>query len=158
MRITGLGLVLGSFVVSSAALAGTTAEVELGGTVTSTLALSSAPTPAAEELDLMHGHQIVKVADLIMSTNDEQGLTLSVTSGNLVSSLATPIPYQVTTVVAGTLAPDDGAFLVDSGSVYAVSTFGAGGAAKDLYIKYTPAGLQSPGYYGGTITLTVMDN
>lgn len=157
MGINKFSLAIGSLVISSAALAGTTATVELGGEVTTTLGLVSNTTVAADELDLMNGRQIVKVADLTVMTNNEQGLTLTATSGSLIKSGGTAIPYQVTSA-GDEQVPDASGFAVASGSLYSVSTSGAGVAEKDLFIMYTPATFQDPGYYGGTIDLSVSDN
>jgi hypothetical protein len=157
MSFNKLALIVGSFVISSSAFAETTATVELGGQVTSTLVLASATATAADELDLMNGRQIVKVADLTMTTNNEQGLTLTASSGALTKLNGTAIPYQVTTVVGGAAA-DASEFLVASGALYSLNTFGAGNFGKDLYIMYTPAEFQDPGYYGSTINLSVSDN
>jgi hypothetical protein len=157
MRINKLTLAIGSLLISSASFAGTTATIDLGGEVTSTLGLVSSTVVAADQLDLMNGRQIVKVADLTLMTNNEQGLTLTATSGSLTKSGGTSIPYQVTTVDEAQV-PDASAFVVASGDMYGMSTFAAGVAEKDLFIMYTPAALQDPGYYGGTINLSVSDN
>ncbi|MHC5731925.1 MAG: hypothetical protein ACYTXY_49220, partial [Nostoc sp.] len=88
---------------------------------------------------------IVKVAALAIGTNNEQGYTLTASSGNLTKTGGTSIAYQVTSVAATTAAPATGDFAVASGTNYTVATAGAGDAPKDLYIKYTPAALQDAG-------------
>lgn len=144
------------------AFAGTSDSVTLGGTVTTTLDMTSTPTGGASALALDGGAagsvQIVKVADISMSTNNEQGLTLTASSGNLTKAGGTSIAYQVTSVADGASAPATGDFAVASGSNYTVGSSGAGNLVKDLYIKYTPAALQDPGNYAGSITLSVADN
>jgi hypothetical protein len=154
LKLVVFALVAGS----SVAVAATTGTVTLGGTVTSTLTVTSVATSAASTLDLTPGEKIVKVSDIAMSTNNEQGLTLSATSGNLTKTGGTTITFQVTSVPDGDAAPDTGDFAIATGSPYEVGTVVAGGDAVDLYIKYTPASLQDPGAYSGSIGLTVSDN
>lgn len=143
---------------SSVAVAATTDTVTLGGTVTSSLQVTSTPTAAASALDLTGGQKIVKVSDIGMSTNNEQGLTLTATSGNLTKAGGTSIAFQVTSVPDTDPAPASGDFLIASGSSYTVGTVASGSDAVDLYIKYTPLALQDPGAYAGSISLTVTDN
>lgn len=158
------GLVLGATAAfSPTAFAQTaTTTVPLSGTVTSTLAITATPTTEAGALALDGAaagvEQIVKAADLEISTNNEQGYNLSVTSGNLIKDGGTSIAYQVTTVADGAVAPATAGFTVASGTAYTVSIATAGSAPQDLYIKYTPAALQDAGAYAGTITLNVADN
>lgn len=156
------GLVLGAVAAFTPnAFAATTGSVTLGGTVTSTLAISSAPTAAASALPLdgtaAGAPQIVKVSALTIGTNNEQGLTLTATSGNLASTGGggTPIAFQVTSVAAAATAPTT--FSVASGTDYQASSSAAGAFDQDLYIKYTPAALQDPDTYGALINLTVAD-
>lgn len=156
------GLVVGAMAaLTPSAFAGTTGSVILGGTVSSTLAISSAPTATASALPLdgaaAGSAQIVKVSALSIGTNNEQGLTLTATSGNLVSTGGggTAIPFQVTSVAAAATAPTT--FAVASGTDYTASSSAAGAFDRDLYIKYTPAALQDPDTYGATINLSVAD-
>lgn len=157
------GLFLGTAAAfSPAAFAATDATVDLSGTVASTLAITSETTGGAGTLDLdgdgTAAEHIVKAADMAITTNNEQGYTLSVTSGNLTSAGGTPIAYQVATVADAAAAPATGDFTVTSGTAYTVATLAAGSVPKDLYIKYTPAALQDAGIYTATITLNVADN
>jgi hypothetical protein len=102
---------------------------------------------------------IVKVANLELSTDDSDGLTLTISSESLTKSGGeTPIPFQVTTVAAGSGSPSASDFPVSPSSNYTVSTNSAGSSSKDLYIKYTPATLQDPGAYSASISLVVTDN
>src|SRR5207244_3450277 len=57
--------------LASTSLAATSATVPLSGTVTTTLQVTSSTAPSASTLNLMGGQQIVKVADVSMSTNNE---------------------------------------------------------------------------------------
>lgn len=152
-------LVLGATTLFSAkAMADT---VNLSGSVSSTLALTTTTTSAASALSLNTAtQQIVQVADLAISTNNEQGYTLTATSGNLSKANGTPIAYQVTTTADGTAAVV-GDFTVASGTSYTVASIVAnavGTNGRDLSIMYTPASLQDPGNYTGSITVTVADN
>jgi hypothetical protein len=144
--------------VSATAAADTTGSVTLGGTVTSSLQITSVATAGASTLSLSGGQKIVKIADLTTSTNNEQGLTLTATSGDLAKSGGTSISFQVTSVADAASAPASGAFLIASGSDYTVGTSGSGSVSKDLYIMYTPLTLQDPGDYEGSVELTVTDN
>lgn len=157
------GLVIGAAVAfSPTAFAATTADVQLNGTVASTLAITSVTTAGAGTLALdgtaAGVQQIVKASDLAIATNNEQGYTLTVSSGNLIKAGGTSIPYQVTTVTDAAPAPVAAGFTVASGTDYQVGTLVAGAAPKDLYIMYTPASLQDAGVYGALITLNVADN
>ncbi len=153
------GLLVGTLLTFSGAVhAATTADVGLSGSVSSTLAITSTATAGASTLALDGAasgvEQIVKVADFSMSTNNEQGLSLSVPAGNLTKSGGTAIAYLVNVVTDGASAPATGAF---ASGTQTYTTSAAGSAVRDLYIKYTPAALQDPGTYTGTITLTVTD-
>lgn len=157
------GLFLGAAAAfSPAAFADT---VNIGGTVAPILSLTTTPEDTNNDLDLdgegTAGEHIVKVANLAVVTNNEQGLTFTVSSGSLAKSGGTSIPFQVTTVAEGGAAATDN-FTVASGTNYTHST-GAGTVAantkdRDLYIKYTPAALQDPGIYAGSMSVTVADN
>jgi len=151
-------IVFGVLTISSAAMASdpTQAFVTLGGTVTSTLEVTPTPTGAATALELMSGIQIVNVADVEMDTNNEQGLALSASAGNLTKTGGTSIAYLVTSVTHGGTAPLAGAFSAGPYTVFSTSTNGS--VLQDLYIKYTPAAQQDPGDYAGEITLNVSDN
>jgi phage tail sheath gpL-like len=144
--------------VGAPAFAATTGSVALSGTVTTTLAITVTPTGTASALDLSGGQKIVKVADVAMLTNNEQGLTVSISSASLTKTGGSSIPWQVTTVADAASAPLTAAFTVASGTAYSVGSSVAGTVDKDLYIQYTPLALQDPGIYTGTINLTVSDN
>jgi hypothetical protein len=151
-------LVLGSLFTSSVALAATSGSITLGGTIASTLELSSVSTAGSALLDLTPGEHVAKVADIEMSTNNVQGLTLTASSGNLSHVGGADIAFQVTSVTDGATAPVAGDFAIASGGDYTVGTAVAGTDNNDMYILYTPSGTQDPGAYAGTITLTVTDN
>jgi hypothetical protein len=102
--------------------------------------------------------RIVKIADLSLSTDDEQGLTLSVSSGSLTKAGGSPVPFQVALVADEAAAPSAAAFTTSSGGTLFHSTGGAGSLGLDLYIKYRSANLQDPGAYSASIDLGVVDN
>lgn len=157
-RFTSTGLAFAALLLSSGALAATTGSVTLGGSVSSSLSVTATPTASASTLDLTGGEKIVKVADVASSTNNEQGLTLTATSGDLTKAGGTSIPFQVHSVADAAGAPAAGAFVIASGTDYTVGSVAAGDFDQDLYILYTPAALQDPGAYAGSISLTVTDN
>jgi hypothetical protein len=144
----------GGFSVSALADPSTSASVALGGSVAPSLTMSASSLEESEMLDLSGGLHTVKVADISMITNNEQGLTLTATSGSLTKPGGSAIPFQVSTVVP----LGSPTFLVASGSGYTFSNSAVGPVALDLYIRYSPATFQDPGYYDGTINLTVSDN
>jgi hypothetical protein len=101
---------------------------------------------------------IVKVADLSLSTDSPNGLTASISSGTLTSPGGVPVAFQVALVDDNAPAPLASAFTTGSGTLCLFATGGAVVVAKDLYIKYTPAALQDPGAYAGSIDIDVVDN
>jgi hypothetical protein len=150
---------LGALALASMAVADT---VGLSGTVSSTASVTSVATAGATTLNMggvgtAIGQQIVKVADVALTTNNTAGLTLTVTSGNLTNG-TDDVAYKVTTVADAASAPLSAAFTIASGTDYTVATSAQGAAAKDLYIAYTPAAVLDPGTYTATITLSVADN
>ncbi len=152
-------LVLGATTLFSAkAMADT---VTLNGTVASTLTLVTTPIAAALALPLSTPvQQIVQVADLAISTNNEQGYTVTADSGSLAKTGGTSIAYQVTTT-ADAFPAVAGSFTAASGADHTFASTAANAPSsngRDLYIMYTPAALQDPGLYVGLITVTVADN
>lgn len=143
------------------AMAETTDSVSLSGVVTSTLAITATDTAGAAALDLdgdgSASEHIVKVTDALMTTNNDQGLTLSYSGGNLTKAGGVSIAYSVLTVADGAAAPLTGDAGWATGATTDASS-AAGDHVRDLYIKYTPAASQDPGTYTGTISLTVSDN
>ena len=153
-------LVLGATTLFSAkAMANTSGSVTLNGTVASTLALVITTLPEAGALPLNGStQQIVRVAGLAISTNNEQGYTVTATSGDLTRTGGTPIAYRVTTTADGGTAPASGGFAVASHTFASSAANALNTNGRDLYIMYTPAALQDPGLYGGTITVSVINN
>jgi len=143
-------------------MAGTTGTVNVGGTVTSTLNMTTTPDANAGVLPLDGGAagvtQMKPVATMAIDTNNEQGYTLTATpAGALTKAGGTDIAYGVA-VTTGTAQASDFAAdgQVKTYSTGAANAPGTGGVI--LSIKYTPASLQDPGNYTSSITLNVADN
>jgi hypothetical protein len=151
------GLVALSLLSASVATAATSGEVSLTGTVTSTLVMTASADGGGLEL-MTNSEHIVKVSDIASSTNNDTGLTLTVSSGDISKAGGASIAFKVMTVADGATAPLTAAFTVASGSNHTPSSSVAGSFNRDLYIKYTPAASQDPGDYEGTINLSVSDN
>lgn len=102
---------------------------------------------------------IVKIAELSLSSDATAGMTVTIASGSLAKADgSTPVAFQVVLVDRNAQAPSSAAFTVPSGTLYTWSTSAAGGAEKDLYIKYTPRSLQDPGSYAASVDIDVADN
>lgn len=156
------GLVIASSFMASAAFAGTSDNVVIGGTVVSTLAIASSNPKADINLAPAQTNTEVKVADLTMGTNNSTGLTVNV-SGTLTlarttgSNAITPVPFTVGIVAGASGTP--ASYVATANTVFATSAAAAPSTAHSLYIKYsTDANFQDPGDYAATIVLTVVDN
>src|SRR5512141_2656379 len=90
---------------------------------------------------------IVRVADVLATTNSANGFTLSISSGSLTKTGGQPVAFQVALVDHDTAAPSASSFTTNSGASYTLITSGAASTDKDLYIKYRSATLQDPGSY-----------
>jgi len=101
---------------------------------------------------------IVKVADVEISTENSNGLTLTITSGTLTKFGGEEISFQVTTVANNSNSPESSEFTVSSGDSYIYATDSATVESRDVYIRYTPQLLQDPGTYEATLELSVTDN
>jgi phage tail sheath gpL-like len=151
---------LAGFLVVPFANAATTGSVTLAGTVDSTLVIVASDTTDASDLDLSTGEKIVLVSELAISTNNDQGFTLTATDdgAGLTKTGGATISFKVKTVVAGATAPISAAFTDAVGAPTSFGSTAAGSKNGDLYIKYNPAASQDPGQYDGSIGLTVSDN
>ncbi len=156
------GLFIGAAVAfSPTAFAGTTDSVILEGTVASTLSITAAPVVGvADDLDLTtNSEQIVKVADLAITTNNSTGYTLTASEGNLSNGgHGETIAFKSATVDDAATAPATGDFTGTGNLFTDNTTTTAGSNPKDLYIMYTPSATQGAGDYTGSISLTVTDN
>jgi hypothetical protein len=101
---------------------------------------------------------IVRVADVVATTNSANGFTLSISSGSLTKAGGQPVAFQVALVDHDATPPSAGAFTTSSGTTYTLITNGAVSTDKDLYIKYRSATLQDPGSYSSGIVLDIADN
>jgi hypothetical protein len=101
---------------------------------------------------------IIKVADVAISTDNSTGLTLRVTSGSLPKLNGPDIPFQVTTVRSGDIAPSSGHFTDASGHTHTYGRYTDGSENRDVYILYTPNALQDPGIYRTSIQVSVVNN
>jgi len=158
------GLVVAtSFMAFSAVYAG---DVVIGGSVASTLALTSSDPNTTINLDAGQGQVTpveVKVAKVFMGTNNSAGLkvvptgtfTLARTTGD---AAITPVQF---TVGMGIGAAGTPASYVVSGATDMFSTNAPApvNTEHSLWIKYSTAAVyQDPGDYAATITLTASDN
>ena len=150
----------------SAALAGTaTDSIILSGTVDSQIALDATPTPNAGDLDMTPsttGSNVLRVADLVITSNNTAGITItafSTNNGKLKTTNGDEIQYAIGIVNNNSGIPS---------SLSTVSNFGltvtsgfdpdTGLKEMDLYIGYAVGGAPKQGDYSDTITLTVADN
>jgi hypothetical protein len=155
------GLVAASLVVTSVAAAESSdsAQVNLAGSIASTLQVSAQATAGASTLDLSPNQKIVKVADLTMSTNNVEGLTVHASSGNLENAEQHAIAFQVLVGEdEAQEAPAATAFTSASGQPFDHEIALQGEHLRDLWIKYSPVATDDPGNYTGTINVTVTDN
>lgn len=124
--------------------------------------LTTNATATAGQLDLdgegSASTHVVKVADIVLSTDSASGLTLTISSGDIDRIDGQPIPFQVTTVANNASPPTNGDFSTPSGNDYMYATGAAGTENRDVYIRYTPLPFQDPGSYAGPIDLSVTDN
>ena len=165
------GLILGAscFGASSAIAQVTTGDVTIGGTVDSTLNIAITPVTDIDTiLDLGgegvdNGETIVKIADVIIRTNNDAGLSLTMTEGNMTATGSdTPLAFQVAVTDDGVAAVtgDFGGGLVENYTQIggAVPNLGADGTlAQDISISYDPPQILDAGAYTATVTLTVAD-
>ena len=170
------GLALGAsvFGASSAMAQVTTGDVTIGGTVDSTLNVDITAVGGVDTtLDLGgegtdNGETIVKVADITIRTNNDAGLSLTMTSGNMVATGSdTPLAYKVA-VTGDEVAAATGDFTALTSGTDNVQNYaqaGGGGIelaadgtlAQDVSISYDPPQNLDAGDYTATITLTVQD-
>jgi hypothetical protein len=146
--------VLFAILATGSAAVAATDSVTIGGTVSPTLSVAATPiSGVGTTLDLSGGLKTVKIADVAIGTNNETGLTLTVTPNPMTKTGGTSIVVKAKTVDDGATAPT---------AVFATGPFEVGSTTQgpfnqDLYIQYTPADLQDPGDYAGTVGLSVSD-
>lgn len=153
-------LALAGLFLSPAALAATTDSIALSGEVASTVGVVCADTVSATALDLGGAAgQIVMVSECTSDTNNDTGLTITLSSGDLANGgTADTIPYQVSSVAAGGAAPLAGDFTAASGIDYTTASTVSGSYIRDAYILFDGAPANDPATYTATINVTVADN
>lgn len=154
---------------ASSAMAQTTGDVNIGGTVDSTLNIDITAVGGVDTgLDLGgegidNDETIVKIADIIVRTNNNAGLSLTMTEGNMTATGSdTPLAYQVAVTDNDVVAVtgDFGGGLTETYTQAggAAPNLGADGTvAQDISISYNPPQNLDAGAYTATITLTVAD-
>ncbi|MBE9076004.1 hypothetical protein IQ241_01615 [Romeria aff. gracilis LEGE 07310] len=152
------GALVGAIAFSAPAFADT---VNLSGTVASTSSVTSTATAGATTLSLAGqgtaaADTVVKVADMALSSNNSQGVTLAAAAGGSLTNGTGSLAYQVLIVADGAATPVATDFTATSDSK-SVTDFASGVAARDLYIEYDAPALLDPGTYTSTITVTVTD-
>lgn len=102
---------------------------------------------------------IVQVGDVVVNTLGESPHRLDITPNSITKALAGPdVTLEVTTLVdsgGGTSVPSSASF---SSGVYSVCIDGNTSTDLDVYIKYTPAPLQDPGNYSGSLNLSIQED
>lgn len=159
----------------SAAFANTaTDSIQLSGTVESQIAIDATPTQAAADLPLspeyadQNGWNMVQIADLNITSNNTEGITITASSTNdseLVSTTnsSDKITYGIAIVDSGAATPTSSSPLNNvsvpfSQSVTSGFNSDTGVKAMDLYIHYMVGGMPKQGTYTDTLTITVSDN
>ena len=164
LLVTGLALGASCFGASSAMAQLTDDTVTLSGNVLSTLDVDAVDTAAATGL-LLQGegaNVIVQIADVLLTTNNTGGITMSTAAaGSITSSTGgtTTIPFDLLSVDDNAAAPADTAFTAGAYAQNFATGFDGttGQLPVDLYIRYDSPDLVDPGTYGAIVTLTVGD-
>lgn len=152
-----------SLVANSPAFAGTTATVNLSGTVSSNLTITVTPNPSAASLVLSPGsYSNVKVGTITgASTNSANGLKVVLSSSWALTSGANSIAITNIGDAPSTTATSVTAnqpFPVGNYTVLSTNTASSGSASdSSIFIAYTVPNGQAPGIYSGSITFTATD-
>ena len=151
--LTSVGLLCGPALADS---------VPLSGVVDDITTVVSTPTGAAGALNLYgentaNPDTVVKVADLAITSNSSNGVSLTATAAGDLTHGANSLAYQVLIVGDGDAAPTAVSFS-DTTDTEANVTIVAGAAARDLYIEYDAPAYLDAGTYTSSITVSVTDN
>lgn len=163
LLVTGLALGASCFGASSAMAQLTDDTVTLSGSVTSTLDVNAVDTAAAAALTLQGAGTdvIVQIADVLLTTNNTGGITMSTAAGGSITSSdggTSTIAFDLVSVDDGVAAPAAGAFGAGAYTQNFTTGFDAAGQLPvDLYMRYDSPALVDPGTYGATVTLQVAD-
>ncbi|MBD2136249.1 hypothetical protein H6F32_01320 [Anabaena sp. FACHB-1237] len=150
----------------SAAFADTdNTHIQIGGTVATIISINATPTSDASNLPLSQtGEQIVKIADLKITTNSPAGVRITVKSlynGTLLNDVNDYINYGIQ-ITDDSTTPDSGSFktLEEDVSISKTTGFNSETGEKqlDLYLRLNNLSIPKQGNYNDTITLTVADN
>lgn len=167
--VAGVAFSSSLFYASSSMAQVTTGDIIIGGEVASTLNIDIATVTGFDALDLGgdgtdNPETIVKIADLVVRTNNDDGLTLTITSGNMTATGSdTPLAYKVVTT-GGAVQAVSADFDTVSGTPREETYEQGGGAgqlgangslARNLFISFDPPQNLDAGDYTGEITLTV---
>lgn len=170
-RKVALGLAGLSLLAAPAAVAATSAQLTLTGTVQQILAITVNPTASASGLDLTGTVTSLKVADVIAEANDPAGYAISVSSLNqtnndcdasngpcFLSATATTNDNLSFSLLRNSVAVS---FSNDTGSFVSTTARSAvGGDSYDAQITYdgTAANLDQATDYTETLTFTIAAN
>lgn len=125
--------------------------------------VTATETPGASDLNIdgtgTASLTIVQVGDVVVDTTGESAHRLDITPNAITKALAGPdVTLEVTALVdpgGGTSTPSSASF---SSGVYSVCIDGNTSTDFDVYIKYTPAPLQDPGSYSGSLDLSIQED
>jgi hypothetical protein len=157
-----------SLMMNAAAFAGTTATINLSGTIPAALPITVSPTSTSASIPLTPGNAYtgIKIAAISgLLTNSSNGLKVTVTSASnwrLVSG-SNFIEFGGLGEALGTNATSPTSMRspshYDSNPLQLTRSSSAGNASdSSIFISYTIPPNQAPGTYTGSITFTVTDN
>lgn len=154
------GLVAGTLAFGSTAAFADT--VNLAGSIASTNTLNTTTLPAASTLNLYgvgtdQAAQVVQVASVALTTNNDEGIQLSADggTGKLTNPESGELAFTVL-LVDTTVTPVAGDFSSASQTVNVEpSDFTNNAATQHLYISYDPPAYLDPGAYSASITVTL---
>lgn len=155
-------VLMGTALLSAPALAGTTDSVTLGGSVSSINSVTANDTTEAGTLTLYGegtagDNEVVKVADLVVMSNNTGGVTVTATAAGDLGNGTDTLHYNVLVVAEGA-TPLHTDFSADNDTESVNDFDGTGTSNRDLYIEYDAPSLLDPGTYSSSITVSVADN
>jgi len=137
-------------------------DVTIGGTVASTLALTSSNPNTTINLDAGQTNIEVKVAKVLMGTNNSTGLKVVPTGTFTLARTAPDAAITPVNFTVGMFAGDGSGtpvvtYVASGADMFSTSAAAATNTEHSLFIKYSTAAFQDPGAYAATITLTASD-
>lgn len=144
-----------ALMITTFTFAGTTAQLNLKGTIGQVVDISISADAGATTLDLTTTASDLKVADVTEQSNSNTGYSVTVTSangGNLEHSNGDQFPY--------TMKYDGSAVDLSSGSTFTNGTTGLIDTTKEASVSYTgqAASTLVSGDYTDTVTFTISAN